>query len=654
MADTKTKLKIKFEDIERTIVENDEVVDDVVDVATQTAIIKQVQSEYSVAYPFNQAKRKKNLARLKLYNNQMKEDKAVGDPLMFTVFNTVHASLYEDRLMNVWEGRGGRGDEDVESNLNAVSEYDYDLMQKPEIDYYWNWDAEFFGRGLLLNMDFDRSESRMCPIPENIDASTFIRDPRASSVNGNVAGKGSMRFGGWEVGATYYELKGLPGYFNLKLLRKTKDEPEDLLDELRSAHRQAQGLEDFSNREESLGKYENYEFRLLNWFTTIKGQKYLVTLGNARSVLVRLVKLDYNGKWPINDRALYPMASNWDGVSIPDLTEDKQRGRAKLLNIAMESATAEVTPSYLFDQTRIKNKNDLNLRINKFIAVDGRVDNAMMPVQKSTAHQFATLIMDVLDQSAQRATAATELRQGVQSKVGRTLGEQQMAIAGGDTRFGMSAKIYGWSDRAFWLQWYVLYKKHFKDGIDKKVVRIQGAMAPTWREFTRENLISTVDPDVRIESRIVSEYKKQRDRDSFSNFVSVAMQDPEVNKRFLEKRLAKLNGMSKEEIDLAFPPTVDEIQAEDENKLLNNKQLPKISVMDDHMTHIDIHSKANQNAWSLAHMQAHKKLMVTKRDRTDLFPPKKGLQIKETASQQTGAPVVETASAPVAAPATIE
>lgn len=624
-----TKTKIKYADITREVVENDEIVSDVVDAKTQAAIIKQVESEFAVANPFNMSKRKKNLARLKLYNNQMRDDKAVGDPLMFTVFNTVHAALYEDRLMSSWEGRGGRGDEDVEDNLNAVAEFDYDVMQKAQLDYFWNWDAEFFGRGLLLMMSFDREKERMCPVPEPMDASTFIRDPRATSVNGiGLTGKGAMRFGGWEVGATYYELKDLPGYFNINALKKGKESPEDLLDELRTAHQEAQGTENFPEKEETLGKYENYEFRLLNWFTTIKGKKYLVTLGNTRSVLVRLIKLDYNGRWPLLDRTLYPMAANWDGVSIPDLTEDKQRARAVLLNISMESAKSEVTPTYLFDQTKIKNKNDLNFRINKFIGVDGDINNAMGPVQKSTAHQYASLIMDVLDVSAQRATAATEMRQGIQSNKNRTLGEQQLAAAGGDTRFSMSAKIYGWSEKAFWLLWYVCYKKFFKEKIDEKVVRIQGALAPIWRELTRENLISTVDPDVKIESRIISEGKKLAKVQSFNAFVGLALQDPEANKRFLQKHLAKLNGMTKEEINLAFPQTIDEMQADDENILLNDTKLPKVSVTDDHLVHIDIHSKANQNAWSIAHILSHKKLMLIKRDNPALFPPKQGLQIK--------------------------
>jgi len=631
MSKTKEKKVIVYNDIEREVVVDEEITTDVLDVATQKRIIKQVNEEYDLAFPFNQAKRQVNLRRLKLYNNQMRDSKAVGDPLMFTVFNTVHASLYEDRLNSIWEGRGGRGDEDVEDNLNALSQFDYDVMQKAELDYYWNWDAEFFGRGLLLLMDFDRTEGAMCPVPEHIDAPLFIRDPNAVSVNGKgKSGKGAMRFGGWEVGATYYELKGLPGYFNIGALNKSSDNIDSLSEEIRDAHKEAQNLEIFSARQEALGKHNNYEFRLLNWFTTIQGEKYLVTLGNNRSVIVRLIKLDYNGKWPLIDRTLYPMAGNWDGVSIPDLTEDKQRGKAKLLNIAMESATMEVTPSYLFDQTKIKNKNDLNFKINKFIGVDGPTNGAMEPIQKSTAHQFASLIMDVLDVSAQRASAATEIRQGIQSSTKTTLGEQQLAAAGGDTRFGMSAKVFGWSERAFWLQWYVLYKKHFKNEIDEKIVRVQGALAPIWRPLTRENIISTVDPDVKIESRVISELRKQRDLQGFSNFVEIALQDPDTNKRFLLKKLARLNNMTKEEINLAYPPTVDELQAEEENILLNNKKLPTISINDDHLVHLDIHSKANQNSWSLAHIQAHKKAMLIKRDNPDLYSPPQGLEVKDT------------------------
>jgi len=634
-----TKVKITYQDIEREVVEDKKETTEIISASLQGRIIKQIEKEYELCFSFNEAKRAVNLLRLKLYNNQRRDSKAVGDPLLFTVFNTIHAALYDDRLNVLWEGRGGQGDEDVEDNLNALSRFDYDVMEKNKLDYFWNWDAEFFGRGLVLMMEFDRSKEKMCPIPELIDAITFIRDPRATSVNG-INGKGAMRFGGWETGSTYYELKGLPGYFNIGSLKKDKD-LKSTMDEARAARREAQGLEAFYQKEETLGKYDNYEFRLLNWFTTIKGQKYLVTLGNSRSIITRMIKLNYNGRWPLLDRAIYPMSNSWDGVSIPDLTEDKQRAKAVLLNLGMMSAKSEVIPSYLFDRNRIKNKNDLNFKVNKFVGVDGRVDNAIAPIQKSTAHQYVNLIMEILDTAAQRATATPEIQQGIQPKQERTLGELELVSAKVDTRYSMSAKVYGWSEADFWRLSYTLYKKHFKDKIDEKIVRIRGAMSPTYRPLKRENIIATVDPDVKIESRVMSEAKRMQKQRAFAPFAATVLQDPDNNRRFVQKYMAKLIGMTKEEINLTFPPTVDELQAEDENVLLNDNKMPKIGVMDDHKIHLEIHAKADQNAALVAHIRAHKKLMVVRRNRTDLFEapeapqfqlPGQGKQVKPRAS----------------------
>ena len=631
------KIKVVYEDIEREIVSNDKITTEVIDAKTQKAIIKQVEEEYQLAFPYTEAKRAVMLTRLQLYNNQRRDTDAVGDNLMFTVFNTIMSALWDDHLGAQWEGRGGEGDEDVEENLNALTEFDYDIMEKEQLDYEWNWDAGFFGRGLCLLMEFSRKLGYMAPVPEVIDPTTWIRDPRATSVNGSSSGKGAMRFGGYEVGATYYELKGLPGYFNLHLLKKDK-EVRSLRSATSDARDLAQSRDRSPSKEESLGKYNNYEYGLLNWFTTIKGEKYLLTFANTRSVLIRMIKLDYEDKWPIIDRTLYPMSHDWDGVSIPDLTEDKQRMRAVLLNLGILSLKGDVMPRYLFDRTRIKNKNELNYRSHKYIAVDGRTDNAILPVQKSNAHQFIDGILNILDVAAQRATAASEARQSIQSTHVRTATEQNLIAQGSDIRFNMSTRLFGISDRNFWKQWYRLYKKHFKKDIDEKVVRISGSLAPIWRPLSRDNIIALVDPDVKIESKVISDGKRREFLQGFTGFAGLAMSDPETNRRYIQKKLAKLNGMKKEEIDMAFPPTVDEMQAEDENEMLNNKVIPTPNIRDDHRVHIEIHSKAEQNAQTIAHVRAHKKMMVIKRNRPDLFPPQGApvLAIPNSKQVQTG------------------
>ena len=73
----------------------------------------------------------------------------MGDPLLLTVFQTVFAALYDDRLSVEFEGKE-EGDTDTAENLTDLAEHDYCVMQKDEADYEWIWDACFFGRGLQL------------------------------------------------------------------------------------------------------------------------------------------------------------------------------------------------------------------------------------------------------------------------------------------------------------------------------------------------------------------------------------------------------------------------------------------------------------------------------------------------------------------------
>ena len=642
-------LKGEFEDIDRKVVDGEAILEDKIDVDTQERVARQVNDEYDSSWRHSLQKRTTNLARLRLYNNQRRAKNTVGDPLMFTVFNTLFASLYTDRLISIWEGRDEIGDEDIEDNLDALSRFDYDVMEKDMTDYFWIWDAMFFGRGLNLLMEFDRTKGVMAPIPEIIDPMGFVHDSTASSVNGvGRTRRGAMKFGGWEVGATYDSLKASPGYFNIDALRKER-EIDSLIDRGRDARDQASGRDRFYPDEEALGKYENYEFRLTNWFTTINGQQYLLTLGNVRSTLVRMIKIDYNSNWPLIDRPLFPMSGDWDGVSIPDITEDKQRARAKLLNLGVKSAVIDTLPQYIYDKSRIKNKNELNWQSNKFIGSDGPVNNAIAPVQKSVVHQYVNVIMDMLDQSVQRAIAVPEIQQGVPQDDKRTLGELNLISSNVDTRFGMNARIFGWSEKRFWRQWYSMYKKFFKDKIDEKIVRIQGPLAAIFRPLTRSNIIADVDPDVRVESTFVSEAKRVREQRSFDQFAAVVVQDPNTNRRFVHKKMGKLRGMTKEEIEMLFPPTVDEEQAHSENELLNAGEMPEIDPRDEHQAHNEIHAKANQNPQARAHMKLHDQLALEVRNNPELFPqeqaqefqPPQGLQVGQANAPVTPEPAQE-------------
>lgn len=599
-------------------------------------ILHQVETEFQLCFDYNQAKRGEGSRRLKLYNNQKRDQSKVGDPLLFTVFNTVLSSLYEDRLGVRFEGRE-EGDDETAENLTAMAEFDHTRMEKDELDYEWDWDAGFFGRGYMMLNDFDRDKGMMCPVAEVIDPMTIIRDPRASSMNGNMKGYGGARFWGREIGLSKSQLLDHPAYFNVNSLKKDKD-VKNLTDEARQARREAQGLEHTRYKEEALK--ENYEYQLLEWFTMIDGERYIVTTGNNRRTVVRFQKLKNQHNWPVIDRTLFPMAHDFDGVSIPDLIEDKQRARSVMINLGMESAIADLYPMYLFDKKKIGEQN-LDFGFNKWIGVKGDPNKAAFPLQKSVFHSQVNLILNILDTAAQKSVAAPEVAQGVQPKQDRTLGETQLISAGADSRHSLSARIFGWSEKRFWRQWYYLYKQYFKEEIDEKVIRIQGALAPAWRTLTRENLITDLDPDVYVESKSIVMADRREKFQAFSIFSQMALQDPRANRPYIYRRMGKILGEKASSMKLMFPPTIDEMRAEDENAKINDKKLPQVNPLDEDIVHIEIHNRASDTKAKIAHIEAHKKMMMYKKENPEQFPQKELLpEIKPVATNidqaQTG------------------
>lgn len=586
----------------------------------QAKILAHLEPEYQLDFEHTQTKRTESLKRLKLYNNQKRDSSKVGDPLLFTVFQTVLASLYDDKLSVGFMGRE-EGDDEVAENLTGLAEYDYDQMGKDEMDYDWDWDACFFpGGGLVMVNEFDRKQ--MCPVGEVIDPMSFIRDPDATSVNGNQKKHGALRHFGIEISAITSEMKKHKAYFNVDKIKKGKDF-ESLKNEAKEARDEAQGRQPDNLKAEELG--DNYAHNLLEWYTWYNGKKYLCTTANERTILVRFQEVK-GDEWPLIKRQVFPMAHDWDGVTIPDLIEDKQRARSVMINLGMESAKADLYPMYLFDRKRIKNPRDLDFEFNKFVPVQGDVTNAVVPIQKSVFHQQVNLILEILDVAAQKAVAAPEVAQGVQPNKQRTLGETELVAQGTDSRRSLSARIFGWSEKKFWKQWYALYKEYFKDDIDEKTIRLQGPLAPTWRKLTRENIVLNTDPDISIESATIVLAKRTAEFQRFSQFTQIVLQDPTTNRRYAYRKLGKIMGMKKAELTLLIPPTIDELRAEDENSEIEDNKLPKVNAMDDHTIHMEIHQKAPENAAKLAHMEAHKKMMLYVKEHPEQFPVAQPMQ----------------------------
>lgn len=588
-------------------------------------LIQQIDAEYNLSW-LNQYERiQQNLLRLKLYNNQKKDLDLVGDSLLFTVHQTVLASLYDDELAVRFDGRE-QGDSNRASNLGDLAAFDYQLMNKNVNDYMWDWDALFFSRGLNLMMEFDRSKEFMCPISEILDPMTFLHDPKATSVNGDMRRRGGMRFGGYELWLKRDSLKSEYGFFDTSYLRSS-NEMKSLLKKAEDERNNAQNLQNVFNKDVSTNLYDNGVIAGLKWFTFWKGKYVMAVLTNDRKRIIKYFELPFQDKWPIIERLFNPSSHSWDGVSIPDLVEDKQRQRSVTINLSMKAMKYDLYPKYLYDEDRIKNKGDLlNTEFNSFVGIqnnDGKdIAGAVRPMNKADIRMdMVNFILNTLEGSAEKSTASPAIMQGAQSAKDRPLGETNLMAQNAGTRYSLTAKVFGWSEKEYWRTHYRLYKEYFAKDIDEKIIRISGALGSAWKPFKRDDIITDIDPDITVESVVISEQKKTRQRILMQGFGNALVLEPTANRRFFLKQLGKLNNLRPDELELMIPPTSEELKARDENVIINQNKLVQVKPTDDHMAHLEQHASADETSSKAAHIAAHKMAMEIQRTQPDLFSP---------------------------------
>lgn len=592
-------------------------------------LAEQCQREYRTGFDFMNPKITEWLRRLKLYNNQRRNPEAVGDNTMFIVFQSLFAPLYDDQLA-VEFGGFEEGDEHVAENLNYMAKFDHTEMEKDILDYEWIWDTLFFGCGLVNFGNYDRDSHT--PIPEVWDPTTILRDPDAKSVNGNKLGTGRAMYLGRTLKKSIYDMEANGSYFNLKFLKHEEDQ-NSILGQAQAARNDAQ------NRGDSIDTVQKSRpniFETTQWLTHYHGKKYIVELGNTRETVVRLTPL--KKYFPVIDRKIYPIAHDWDGVAVSDLVEDKQRHRAVVLNLALRILTYSLYPRYAYDKNKIGDKGILDLAMNKAFPVDGSPRDVISAVETGKADgQLMTYMLDTLDLLSQKSTATPDMAQGAVSQKQRTLGELQLVSSKVDTRYSLSAKVFGWSEKRFWQMWYDQYKSNLKSTIDEKLIRIVGAFGAKPRKLTRENIIMSTDPDVVVKSAYLSEAERKQRQQELERVGGVIMQDPSAGRRYFFKKLLKLADYKKDEIDRFLPPTIDELQQEEENEKLNKNIMVPVRASENHDIHLDIAKYASETPAKRAHVAMHIEAKRLQRDRPELFPNMQQQKDAEaTATQQSG------------------
>src|SRR5262249_41639800 len=159
----------------------------------------------------------------------------------------------------------------------------------------------------------------------------------------------------------------------------------------------------------------------------------------------------------------------------------------------------------------------------------------IIPLTKPSIHSFSQGIMQELETNAQKALATPEMQQGILASVKRTATEIAETSAGVDSRYSLTASLFAIPEQNAAYMCFDQYKRNFKKGIDKKPARLIGAFGPKPLPITADTFKFKRDPDVKIESRTVSQARKKEEVNKLLQYGQILLQTPGASLRTFAK-----------------------------------------------------------------------------------------------------------------------
>jgi hypothetical protein len=596
------------EDKQRAVVQNAHWV-------AEEVLIKQVQGEFDAWRAAIETKRRIKEKELQtLYVPAVKRGK-VNVNSIYTTMQTLMSVYYGDRMNVQFEGRS-KAVAQLANNLNKMATFDYEEMDLDKIDYKWNWDRFFFWVGIKVLDGWDANTST--PIFKNVSPLSWIPDPQGWFTIE------SHRWAGFEIENTKEALKYNKAFFNVELINK---EGADRQEEIRQAYTLWRSLTD-----DWIEDTPNQKYSLYNHYTLIDWKKYLITLANHRSLVVRMIEIEPVLKeeksnaskilFPIALKYYSPVEGDPFGVSIPDLMKDKQSSESKLFNLAILKETRNALGEDLFyDGKMIKNAKELTRPSiqPKAIAVNVQ-DNKVLSqsVYRPQKEQNAWSAFNTTGQLQFQNAMSTGLDANslwVSNNAGQTATEAQITQQNANLRFILGTKIGKWGETIAWKLWFRSYVSNLKSD-NKKVVRLTETFWPQFFEFGREDFPTTEDIDITIISVSEQESRNEKRKADVYALLPQFLADPEVTsigKLIMKREALLLAGYSLDDV-MAITYNADEQAALLDVELLNEgEEAVEPKDGQDHLLFMSIYRSADDTPEKFDAIQArHTKYLEVK------------------------------------------
>ena len=571
------------------------------------AELKDFYSKYDESFQFGERRKKRQVAQLVLLNNLQRGDENIASTLLITLFNRILSNLYDDK-MQVKFVPGEEIDQKKVNSLNILAQNDYREMSKDKLDYDWDWDTLFFGRGYMETLRFDKTRKIMQP--SVINPLAFGYDPFFDN------SKDWRYYWKW-ITKSYWDIQKLIDKGIIKGI-KSPNEIESGIDpylwDYKIRREQAKLVTPQSN-----DTVQGDVFQILEFFGYNKeGKKSVYWIDRGFTKILYQEELDLrdapdgkDSEWPIVIKEAFREPHSSVVFSVADLLEDKHRARSVLLNLAFIAAKDKANPLYMYNPDNVKDLSQLfNRQISQHIPVTD-LANSISPLNTANPMDSGlNAFMQMLSQEANDPVGTgMALNPAKKGKASATENAIQQQL--NDLAQSLQSKVMQFGEEEFWKDWYHRYRRYTKEG-DEKIATITGVKGMTFEKIDLGDIHTKYPPGVLIFSAKEAEYKEmviRRDlMTMYSQFESTL--DPDGMKMFNKYVFFPKFLQDPSMIDALFPSSIDELKAESENDSLAEDKFMPASETDNHQQHILIHMMAKKTWATWLHIGMHQELLA--------------------------------------------
>jgi len=567
---------------------------------------------YREGFDFISLRKTRQVSQLNLFNNLQRGDENIASTTLFSLFNRVHSSLYSD-VITVKFIPPEDSDYKKTEVLNKLQQNDYREMEKWKLDYDWLWNATFYGDGFIETIKWDNERKMM--MPEVVNNLMMIYDPYFAEPN-------EWRYYGKWITKSAIDLKNMAKLgilekgFDLSKLPQGFDPDIWNYKTLHDLARLGTGVADASSV-----KF-NQVYQIFEMYSYDEdGSKNVFWLDKNFTQILKKKKLDlkFDDPWPIVRKQIFREPNSSISISVPDLIEDKHRAKSVLYNLMYLASKDEANPIYAYNPDIVRDVSQFFQRqIEQHIPMDD-IERGVKRLNLGPAVSNSLLQMVSLLNNESTDAVGTAIVQPIMPRGKKSATEAALIQQIADLTASLQSKILGIGEKEFWSHWYQNHLRHMKQA-DKKVLTLTNISSVTFETITIDDIKTKYPPKIEILSQREADYKELVRRRDWMQIYPVIMKQMGV------KALNNLNKFvffpmfikDSSTVDRIIPKSIQEIQAEEENGILENDKLPKISRSDDDETHIYTHRMAKKTISTWSHIIAHEGQLAEKNQQMEM------------------------------------